>query len=56
MLSGVGAFRLRVTAAEAMFKLSQEKPPEVRQLVERSFAASSLGTHRELAAAMRRLW
>jgi transcriptional regulator len=55
IVAGVGAFRMTVTAAEAMFKLSQEKTPEVRGRVTRSFAASPTGTHRELAAVMRRL-
>lgn len=48
----VGAFRLRVTAAEAMFKLSQEKTPEVRSMVARSFIADPTGLHRELAETM----
>ncbi|MEV6977958.1 FMN-binding negative transcriptional regulator [Kitasatospora sp. NPDC093806] len=50
----VGAFRFTVTAAEGMFKLSQEKTPEVRKLVADSFEASGHGRHRELAAAMHR--
>ncbi|MEV6632781.1 FMN-binding negative transcriptional regulator [Actinoplanes sp. NPDC051470] len=49
---GVGAFRIRVTAAEAMFKLSQEKAPEVRSRVARSFNADPSGLRRELAETM----
>ncbi|WP_328956989.1 FMN-binding negative transcriptional regulator [Kitasatospora purpeofusca] len=51
---GVGAFRFTVTAAEGMFKLSQEKTPEVRKLVADGFTASGRGPHRELADAMHR--
>ena len=36
----VGAFRIRVTGADGMFKLSQEQPGEVRERVRESFAAS----------------
>lgn len=48
----VGAFRVHVTAAEAMFKLSQEKPPEVRSRVARSFSTDPSGLRRELAESM----
>ncbi|RPF24816.1 FMN-binding negative transcriptional regulator [Streptomyces sp. TLI_185] len=36
----VGAFRVRVTGADGMFKLSQEQPGEVRERVRESFAGS----------------
>ncbi|MEV3861603.1 FMN-binding negative transcriptional regulator [Streptomyces sp. NPDC050095] len=36
----VGAFRVRVTGSDGMFKLSQEQPGEVRERVRESFAAS----------------
>ncbi|WP_447007991.1 FMN-binding negative transcriptional regulator [Saccharothrix isguenensis] len=51
--SGVGAIRFRVTKVEAMFKLSQEKDPEVRDRVAEWFDRSDTGTHADLAAMMR---
>ncbi|MBZ4321256.1 FMN-binding negative transcriptional regulator [Streptomyces huiliensis] len=53
MLPGVGAFRFDVTAADAMFKLSQEKPDETRDRVAEAFACSGSGPGRDVAAAMR---
>lgn len=54
LLPGVGAFELTVTAAEGMFKLSQEQPPEVRGRVAAAFAHSDQGLHRRLAALIER--
>lgn len=55
MVPGVGAFRIRVTGAEGMFKLSQEQAPEVRDRVRRSFAQRPCGRHRETAQLMGQL-
>ncbi|RNG18241.1 FMN-binding negative transcriptional regulator [Streptomyces botrytidirepellens] len=55
IVPGVGAFRVRVTGAEGMFKLSQEQQPEVRELVRESFARRDCGLHRETAELMGRL-
>lgn len=49
---GVGAFRVHVTAAEGMFKLSQEKSARMRERVACSFAADSRGRHQPLADLM----
>lgn len=54
LLPGVGAFALTVTAAEGMFKLSQEQEPDVRGRVAESFANSDHGLHRRLAALIER--
>ncbi|MEU7584635.1 FMN-binding negative transcriptional regulator [Streptomyces sp. NPDC041068] len=51
----VGAFRIEVSRAESMFKLSQEKQPEVRDRVRCSLARSDSSRHREVAALMGRL-
>ncbi|MET7986441.1 MULTISPECIES: FMN-binding negative transcriptional regulator [unclassified Streptomyces] len=51
----VGAFRLTVTRAEAMFKLSQEQPGEVRERVQTSFGQSGCTYKREVAGLMNRL-
>ncbi|MFJ2111912.1 FMN-binding negative transcriptional regulator [Streptomyces sp. NPDC087850] len=53
ILPGVGAFRFDVTEADAMFKLSQEKPDETRDRVAEAFACSGNGPGRDVAAAMR---
>ncbi|WP_405594582.1 FMN-binding negative transcriptional regulator [Streptomyces sp. NBC_01410] len=53
ILPGVGAFRLDVTKADAMFKLSQEKPNEIRDRVADAFGCSNSGPGRDVAAAMR---
>ncbi|MFE1248753.1 FMN-binding negative transcriptional regulator [Streptomyces sp. NPDC058735] len=52
---GVGAFRLTVTGAEGMFKLSQEQPAEVRDRVRESFAQSACAHKRGTAGLMSRL-
>ncbi|MEE4545552.1 FMN-binding negative transcriptional regulator [Streptomyces sp. V4-01] len=52
LATGVGAFRLHVTAADAMLKLSQEKDDAVRARVACAFARSAEGGHRALAALM----
>jgi transcriptional regulator len=49
---GIGAFRFTVSAHEQMFKLSQEKPVEVRQRVAAALADSPAGSGRDVAAAM----
>jgi transcriptional regulator len=48
---GVGAFRLHVRSAEAMFKLSQEHTPEVRRSI-RDHLCERGGRSRELSEAM----
>jgi transcriptional regulator len=55
IVPGVGAFRITVSRAEGMFKLSQEQQADVRTRVERSFAQRESSHHREIAALMRRL-
>jgi transcriptional regulator len=55
ILPGVGAFQFEITEIDAMFKLSQEQRPELRQRVLRSFRTSSTGQHRQLAELMSRL-
>jgi transcriptional regulator len=54
ILAGVGAFRFQVTTAQAMFKLSQDKPVEVRQALAGSFTLDGSGRLRALAEAMYR--
>ncbi|WP_438297326.1 FMN-binding negative transcriptional regulator [Streptomyces sp. HUAS TT7] len=51
----VGAFRVRVTGADGMFKLSQEQAPEVRDRVQQSFAGRECGRHRDTARLMSEL-
>nr|EIF94522.1 hypothetical protein [Streptomyces tsukubensis NRRL18488] len=51
----VGAFRLTVTGAEGMFKLSQEQPGDVRRRVRESFGQSACRYRRETAGLMSRL-
>jgi len=51
---GVGAFRFAVTAAECIFKLSQDKPAEVRQKVIDSLAKDPSGRAHDVAATMQR--
>ncbi|MFJ8312129.1 MULTISPECIES: FMN-binding negative transcriptional regulator [unclassified Streptomyces] len=51
----VGSFRIRVTGADGMFKLSQEQAPEVRDRVQASFAGRECGRHREAARLMSEL-
>lgn len=55
IVPGVGAFRIRITAADGMFKLSQEQSPEVRDRVRESFGQRECGRHRETAGLMSRL-
>lgn len=55
ILPGVGAFRIAVTRADRMFKLSQEQKLDVRRRVQRSFAERESNNHREIAALMSRL-
>jgi transcriptional regulator len=55
IVPGVGAFRVRVTKAEGMFKLSQEQSPEVRERVVRSFAERGCTRHAQTADLMSRL-
>jgi transcriptional regulator len=55
IVPGVGAFRVRVTKAEGMFKLSQEQRPEVRERVVRSFAGRGCTRHAQTADFMTRL-
>ncbi|HEX5405296.1 MAG TPA: FMN-binding negative transcriptional regulator [Pseudonocardiaceae bacterium] len=49
IVPGVGAFRFEIDDIQAMFKLSQEQRPEVRQRVWQSFADSEVGQDRALA-------
>ncbi|MFE9427034.1 FMN-binding negative transcriptional regulator [Kitasatospora sp. NPDC006697] len=51
----VGSFRIRVTGADGMFKLSQEQPEEVRERVLASFAGSPCGHKRATADLMAKL-
>jgi transcriptional regulator len=52
ILAGIAAFEITVESVASTFKLSQEKPPEIKQRVHDRFAASPRGRHRELAALM----
>ncbi|SBV04598.1 negative transcriptional regulator, PaiB family [Streptomyces sp. Ncost-T6T-1] len=51
----VGAFRIRVTKAEGMFKLSQEQEPEIRDRVVQSFTGRGCTRHAQTATLMSRL-
>ncbi|MFD0692299.1 FMN-binding negative transcriptional regulator [Actinomadura fibrosa] len=55
IVPGVGAFRVRVTGAEGMFKLSQEQSSEVRERVRRSFGGHPNAQCRAVAGLMDRL-
>ncbi|MGW6012967.1 FMN-binding negative transcriptional regulator [Streptomyces sp. NPDC055210] len=55
IVPAVGAFRVTVTGAEGMFKLSQEQPTEVRDRVQKSFSGRECTRHRETAELMSRL-
>ncbi|MGW2817880.1 FMN-binding negative transcriptional regulator [Streptomyces sp. NPDC001415] len=55
ILPGVGAFRVAVSQADGMFKLSQEQESDARERVRCSFAGQSSGNQREVAAMMGRL-
>ncbi|WP_340681968.1 FMN-binding negative transcriptional regulator [Amycolatopsis coloradensis] len=52
ILPGVGAFRLEIEGVDAMFKLSQEMPAEMRELVIRHFEDRE-GNRRKLGRLMR---
>ncbi|MFE0174980.1 FMN-binding negative transcriptional regulator [Streptomyces sp. NPDC059002] len=52
IVAGVGAFEFVVAKAEAMFKLSQEKSPEIQQRLIDRFADRA-GPHRALGCTMR---
>ncbi|MFG3438191.1 FMN-binding negative transcriptional regulator [Nonomuraea sp. NPDC047897] len=52
ILPGVVAFEIDVLEVRATFKLSQDKPAELRERVIAEFAASGRGTESELAALM----
>lgn len=51
---GAGAFRMTVSSAQAMFKLSQDKPVAVRQRLIDAFDEHPAGRVREVGATMRR--
>jgi transcriptional regulator len=53
IVGGVGAFRVEVGQVAAMFKLSQEKPDDVREAVIRRFERDDRGRFRDLARMMR---
>lgn len=55
LLPAVGAFRVTVSHAEGMFKLSQEQDPEVRERVRLSFAQRESTDCREAARLMDRI-
>ncbi|MFG2957407.1 FMN-binding negative transcriptional regulator [Streptomyces sp. NPDC048291] len=55
IVPGVGAFRVRVTGAEGMFKLSQEQSTPIREQVARSFAGRACTRHMQTARLMNRL-
>ncbi|WKX72588.1 FMN-binding negative transcriptional regulator [Streptomyces sp. XD-27] len=55
IVPAVGAFRVTVTGADGMFKLSQEQKPEVRARVEQSFGQRECTRHRETAKLMSQL-
>lgn len=55
IVPGVGAFRVQVTGAEGMFKLSQDQSSEVRDRVQRSFGSHPSTHYRALAGLMDRL-
>ncbi len=52
IVPAVGAFRVHVESAEAMFKLSQEHPAEVRRSIRDHLAVQGGGMSRELYEAM----
>ncbi|MCG0283772.1 FMN-binding negative transcriptional regulator [Streptomyces sp. PSAA01] len=55
ILQGVGAFRVTVSRAEGMFKLSQEQKGGIRDRVQQNFADQPCSRHREIADLMSRL-
>lgn len=54
LLPGVGAFRMTVTEADGLFKLSQDQPAGLRGRVTDAFGSDDRGAHRQLAELMRR--
>ncbi|MFF1907719.1 FMN-binding negative transcriptional regulator [Kitasatospora sp. NPDC058218] len=54
IVPGVGAFEIELEAVDAIFKLSQDQPAELRDKVDCWFRGSDVGTHRALAAEMDR--
>ncbi len=55
IVPAVGAFRVEVTRADGMFKLSQEQRPDIRERVQQDFARRDSSRHREAADMMSRL-
>uniref|UniRef100_A0AAU2V621 FMN-binding negative transcriptional regulator n=1 Tax=Streptomyces sp. NBC_00003 TaxID=2903608 RepID=A0AAU2V621_9ACTN len=55
ILPAVGGFRVEVSGAEGMFKLSQEQDPHVRERVRENFASRDSDAHRSAARLMERL-
>ncbi|MFD8546322.1 FMN-binding negative transcriptional regulator [Streptomyces sp. NPDC059649] len=55
IVGGVGAFRISVTGADSMFKLSQDQPTEIRERLSRSFGERGCSRHRATAELMERL-
>lgn len=53
IVAGVGAFEFLVEKSEAMFKLSQEKSPEIQQRLIDRFTTDPTGSHRALGCVMR---
>lgn len=53
IIAGVGAFRFHVESVDSMFKLSQEKSPEVQARIMASLRATGRGTAPELCRIMR---
>ncbi|MFE2752881.1 FMN-binding negative transcriptional regulator [Actinosynnema sp. NPDC059335] len=53
IVGGVGAFRFHVESVDSMFKLSQEKPPEVQARIMASLGEAGRGTALELCRIMR---
>ncbi|WP_336246863.1 FMN-binding negative transcriptional regulator [Streptomyces cupreus] len=52
ILPAVGAFRIHGRRTEAMFKLSQEQPPEIRERVRESFGGDPTGRRGKVADLM----
>ncbi|MDV5148922.1 FMN-binding negative transcriptional regulator [Streptomyces sp. SBC-4] len=52
ILPGVGAFRIHARRTEAMFKLSQDQPSEIRERVRESFGSDPTGRRGEVADLM----
>ncbi|MFE2479297.1 FMN-binding negative transcriptional regulator [Streptomyces sp. NPDC059389] len=54
--TAVGAFRFEVESADGMFKLSQEKEPEVRSRVSERLSTTDAGPSRDLGHLMREFY